>query len=439
MFLIAVYNILLPFFLLASLPRLLRTMRRRGGTWKDLKERFARYPPGLRDHLASLDRPIWIHAVSVGEVLVAARLVETLRQIAPHSPLFLTTTTTTGYATARERLPGLPIAYSPLDLRSVVRRTLDCVRPSQIILAESEIWPNLLSLAQTRQIPVSVVNARLSPRSRQRYLRFRRLLSPLLSTLDLVCVQESADRELWIQLGLDPGRVVHTGSIKFDPASTTHDARQIAGFSKLVESIWPGPSRARILLGSSHAGEERLLAEIVAGLRTEFPDLRLIAVPRHFERRQEVLADLAAAQIPAFLRSQLPASEPPHPPPVVLVVDTTGELASWYALADVVVIGKSFLAHGGQNPVEPILAEKPVVTGPHMENFAALCDTLLRNGGIRRAADAGSLTETLRELLRQPAAAAAMAERGRAVLQNHVGATRRTADLLLSRPLGAPS
>ncbi|HUF60696.1 MAG TPA: 3-deoxy-D-manno-octulosonic acid transferase [Verrucomicrobiales bacterium] len=437
MFLIVLYNLLLPFFLLASLPRLLRTMRRRGGAWKDLKERFACYPPGLRDRLASLEGPIWIHAVSVGEVLIAARLIESLRQLSPQTPIFLTTTTTTGYATARQRLPDLPIAHSPLDLRSVVRRILDCVRPSQIILTESEVWPNLLSLAHARQIPVSIINARLSPRSRQRYLRFRRFLAPLLSRLDLVCVQESADRELWIQLGLDPGRVVHTGSIKFDPSSSSHDARQIAEFSKLLQSIWPGPTHARVLLGSSHQGEERLLAEIVVGLRTEFPDLSLIAVPRHFERRQEVLADLAAAQIPVFLRTQLPAPAPPRPSPVVLVVDTTGELPSWYALADVVVVGKSFLAHGGQNPVEPILAEKPVVTGPHMENFAALCDMLLRNGGIRRATDAGALRDALREFLRQPAAAAAMAERGRAVLQNHVGATRRTAGLLLFRPPGA--
>jgi 3-deoxy-D-manno-octulosonic-acid transferase len=292
----------------------------------------------------------------------------------------------------------------------------------------------LIGQSAARNIPVAIINARLSPRSQERYVRFQSLLRPLLSKLDLVCVQEQQDRELWLHLGLEPQRVVHTGSIKFDPASTNHDAQQIATFSQLLDSIWPGRAQPRVLLGSSHKGEERMLAEIVASLRIEFPGLCLIAVPRHFERRDEVLADLAAAQIPAWLRTHLPAPTPPRPPPVVLVVDTTGELRSWYALADVVVIGKSFLAEGGQNPVEPILTEKPVIAGPHMENFAALCDTLSRNGGIRRVQDAESLREALRDLLRHPVEAAAMAERGRAVLQSHVGATRRTAALLLKPP-----
>lgn len=437
---LVLYNLLLPVYLLVALPGLLLKMKRRGGYGRHFGQRFACYDSALCERLAG-DRPVWwIHAVSVGEVLIAMKLIERIRERASEHALILSTTSSTGYATACQRAPQeVSVIYNPLDLPGVVQRSLRKLRPSQIVLMESELWPNLITAAAKRGIPVSIANARLSPRSGRRYARFRRWVAPTLNRLQGVWTQEEGDSKRWEAAGLEAHKIERLGSIKFDPiADRPPREDQVAALRSILDALWGDPNiepRRVMLLGSSHAGEERRAAELYLRLRETQSDLRLVLVPRHFERAESVLSELQAVGISVRRRSQESdcKSEPrASGDPEVLLVDTTGELRAWYGLADMVVVGKSFEGRGGQNPVEPILAGRPVVVGPHMENFAGLTARLVNAGGMAQVADWTSLFDLLDQWVRDPASARQLVDRGQKVLAEHAGATDRTVDKMLA-------
>ena len=422
------YNLLFPIGLMLFLPAYLLKMRRRGNYRENFGQRFGIYSREVRLRLAQ-HRRTWIHAVSVGEVAVGLKLATKMRELDPAFCCVVTTTTSTGYAFAhKEAPPWLEVLYNPLDLWPVVHRAFAVIRPTRIVLVEAEVWPNLAAAACARRVPLALVNARLSPRSERRFRRFRAFVAPTFRRLDLVCVQEARDVTRWESLGVPRTRIANVGSIKYDPTEVQSDPSVPLA---VLQHVRIDPASRPILLGgSTHDGEEEILGKLFQQLRADFPRLRLIVAPRHVERKREIRSQLEALGLRVRFRSESHA-QPDEAAPDCLLLDTTGELRNWYHVATVVFIGKSLTAHGGQNPVEPILAGKPVVFGPHMENFASLAHALLEAEGAVEATDAGLLAARIAELLRDPVRRERLVANAGRILASHHGATQRTADLLM--------
>ena len=418
-----IYNLFWPVGLLFFLPGYFTKMIRRGGYREKFGQRLGIYDRELRDRL-SKQRSTWLHAVSVGEVNIALKLANALRALEPDLHCVLTTTTTTGFAFARKTAPlWIEVVYTPLDYWPIMRRAFSVIRPARILLVEAEVWPNLAGEAHARQIPLVLVNARLSPRSERRYRRFRFFVAPIFRLLDLVYVPEREDIERWTALGVLRDRIHVTGSIKFDPDVQPESQTAAASVSNALSS-----DSLVFFGGSTHHGEEKILAGIFLRLRQQFPALRLFIAPRHVERLQDIRADLGAFPLRVGLASESLQGRVADAD--CMLLDTTGDLQRWYAIATVVFVGKSLTAHGGQNPVEPIFAGKPVVFGPHMENFAALTKTLVSSNGAIQVSDAESLERAVDELLRDSDARQRLVQNAHKALSEHEGATARAAALI---------
>ena len=416
------YNLLWPVGLLLLLPGYLRKMFRRGGYRRNFGQRFAIYDRAVRARLG-IQPPVWLHAVSVGEAAIALKLARSILQIKADARFALTTTTTTGFAFAENNaVPEIEVLYTPLDFWPVMRRAFTVINPERVILVEAEVWPNLMANAARQGIPVALVNARLSPRSERRFLRFRTFVAPAFRQLDLVCVPEAEDVERWSALGVIPDRITHTGSIKYDPEEPAPNRSR-----SIVEE---GQAQRPVLLGgSTHPGEEEILARVFLELRSQFPDLLLFLAPRHVERVAQLRKQLESMSLRVRLCSELDGNLAASAE--VLLLDRTGDLRSWYPLGSVVFVGKSLAAGGGQNPVEPITAGKPVIFGPHMENFASLAAELIRNHGGIEVRDQDSMAAAVADLLKDSGRRVQLVENARRVIDHHRGATMRTAELVL--------
>ena len=423
-----IYNLLWPLGLLFFLPGYLMKMFRRGGYREKFGQRLGIYGIDVRARLAK-QRSTWLHAVSVGEVTVALKLASALRAVEPDLHCVLTTTTTTGFALAnRNASSWIEVMYAPLDFWPIMRRAFAVIRPARILLIEAEIWPNLAAEAHGRRIPIALVNARLSPRSEKRFRLFRFLVAPTFRLLDLVCVQDPADVDRWQQLGVERSRIRNTGSIKYDPVN--RDDHVDIQKARVFDSNVSNQDQLVLFGGSTHPGEEEILAKVFLKLRQQFPSLRLFIAPRHVERLREIRAQLEALSLPVRLASEARNHRDAKPDCVLL--DTTGELQRWYGIATVVFVGKSLTAHGGQNPVEPIVAGKPVIFGPHMENFAALAQTLVAKNGAIQVLDVEELECAAEKLLRDNEARRLLVQSAERVLTQHRGATAHTAQLIVA-------
>ena len=419
------YNLAFPLVLIVLLPAFFFRMLKRGKYRHKFGQRLALYSPRVRRKLAR-GGWTWIHAVSVGEVLIALKLIGEMRRRDPTLRVVLSTTTSTGFSLAdKERSDWLEPIYNPLDFLWVARHAVRVIRPRRLILVEAEIWPNLTAEARRSGASLALVNARLSVRSEARYRRFRPFIAGLFNQLDLLCVQDPADAERWEALGVDRKKIECPGSIKFDGDEGPCGERR--DFRSELRALGVADDAIIFLAGSTHPGEEKILGEITLRLREDFPRLFPVVVPRHAERWREVRQDLREAGLTVAVRQGDPA--PPETPDALLV-NTTGELRDWYACADVVFVGKSLTVRGGQNPAEAIAAGKPVVVGPHMGNFAHLVSQLVGAGGLIQVAEAEALESAVRKLLADPEGAGAMAARGRECLRFHHGATVRTCEAL---------
>ena len=431
-----VYNLFWPIGLLFFLPGYLLKMVRRGGYREKFGQRLGIYDRDLRARLSRgrEKRSTWLHAVSVGEVMIALKLIQQLRTLEPDVHCVLTTTTTTGFALANKNaLPRIEVMYTPLDFWPVMRRAFSVIRPARIVLVEAEIWPNLAAEAHARRIPLVLVNARLSPRSERRFRRFQFLVAPTFRLLDLVCVQEPEDVDRWHRLGVERSRIKYTGSIKYDPADFDYTAEAQGPGGVVATSpgyVLPVLSLERPVLfgGSTHRGEEEILTKAFLNLRQKFPSLCLFIAPRHVERVRQIRTQLEALSLDVRVASRVEGDNEAKADCVLL--DRTGELQRWYSIATVVFIGKSLTAHGGQNPVEPILAGKPVIFGPHMENFARLAKTLVSKNGAIQVSDIDSLERAVDNLLRDSETRQRLVQSAREVLNQHHGATARAAALI---------
>lgn len=411
-----IYNVLLPFVLLLGVGPWVIKMLKRGGFGTGLLERVGIYKNAPDFEPLGV---VYVHAVSVGEVLIALKLIATWLNEYPDDKFVIAPTTATGHAVAVAQAPeGVRVIYSPIDVPFVLRRMFARFDPKQIVLIESEVWPNLLAIADKLQIPITVGNARLSERSERRYLKLRSIMSPLFSLFTKVGVPEVADRERWQNIGVRPGVVEVTGSIKFDQSGAVKPTCRPA-FQEMLDAF--GEKRIVMVL-STHVGEEALIASAVQELSE---DVLCVLIPRHAERRAEVKADIEALGFEVVLRSQF---RTPRTASACFVVDSTGEMRDWIAHANVAIIGKSFLGKGGQNPAEAIVAGVPVITGPYMGNFEPLMSMLREVSGIICVEGGGVLTAALGEL--ESANVEQQVARAREVLELHQGATLRTVNAL---------
>jgi 3-deoxy-D-manno-octulosonic-acid transferase len=421
------YNLLFPIVLLLLLPGFLIRMTRRGNYRHKFGQRFGIYSAGVREKIAGTNR-VWVHAVSVGEVNIALKLIQSMREADPELAFVLSTTTSTGFKLAVSRKSAwLEPIYNPLDFYPVARRVVRLIRPRCLILVEAEIWPNILWEVRRMGAKAALVNARLSPRSEKRYRAARWITAPVFNQLHLLCLQEARDTDRWKSLGLDPAKLVLTGSIKFDDSATA--PRPVRDFWAVLEEIGVPKNTPILLGGSTFEGEELILAEVYKELRQSHPDLFLILVPRHHERAEMVARQLEGAGLTVMRRTQPFAEGKPD----VLLVDTTGELAGWYLCASVVFVGKSLCAKGGQNPAEPVTAGVPVIFGPHMQNFSTLVRAFLQVDGAIEVDDAHEIRNAIESLLANPARRADMVANAAKCLEIHRGATQRTIVELQSR------
>lgn len=404
--------------------------RVRAGLWERL---------GLKAARRAGDRPcIWVHGVSVGEVLAAKPLIREIERELPGFEVAISTTTNMGREVAEKHYPGKHVLYYPLDLSFAVRRALHAVRPDMIVLVELEIWPNFLREAYREGIPVALVNGRISERSFRGYRLVKKLLFRPLAKIRRFCVQTVEYGARFRALGIAAEQILVTGTLKYDGLPSVEDAATLEKEHRAALGLGDAPV---LVCGSTHAPEEREILGAYQRLKADFPDLRLVLVPRHVERIEEVLRDvreagakvirkteLAPAAVGAHCGAPLQSATQAEDP--VIVVDTMGELAKIYAAATVVFVGGSLVDHGGQNMLEPAGLGRATIFGPHVENFRESADLLLRAGGAAQVADAAELERVVRDLLRDPARRADMGRCAWAAIDAHRGAAAKTVAVL---------
>jgi len=424
------YNILFTAFFVLASPHYFLRMKRRGNWQGGFGQRFGRYDAKFKQAITNR-QTLWMHAVSVGEVNLCTQLIRALEPRLPNVKIVVSTTTTTGMEQLERKLPShISRIYYPIDYRSFVSRALSLVRPKAIVLVEAEIWPNFIWGARKRGIPLFLVNARLSDRSYPRYRRFGFLFRPLFRAFDGVGAQNEADAEKLRQLGCRAEVVRVVGSMKFDAAKL--DERRLLNVPGMMKQLGIRPGAPMLVGGSTHAGEEALLARIFLRLRERFPDLFLVLVPRHFERSREIGRELEALGVRFIYRNEI-TNTTQYPPNGLqcLLVNTTGELKYFYEHATVIFVGKSLTAAGGQNPIEPGALGKAMVFGPNMQNFAEVARSFLDHNAAVQAKDATELEQALGSLLGSQTRMDELGRNALAVVEENLGAVDRTVDMIV--------
>ena len=422
------YSVALALGMLVSLPYWLFQMARHGKYSKGLAERLGRLPSRLV--LPKEQEPaIWVHAVSVGEVLAVAGLVEELQRRFPQHRIFISTTTDTGQALARKRFGEANVFYFPMDFAFAIRPYLRALRPRMVVIAETEFWPNFLRLAHASGARIAVVNARISDRSWPSYRRFRGLLRRLLANVDLFLAQTPEDAARLRDIGATPERVRVTGNLKFDVPAPAPPAI-VESVRKSIAATGAAPV---LVCGSTVEGEESLLLKAFENLLVQHPRAVMILAPRHPERFAAVAALLEQMSI-RFLRRSLWNGEALTSG--VLLLDTIGELAALYALADIAFVGGSLVPRGGHNIIEPAQHGVATVVGNHTENFRDIVSLFESRDAVRIVGPA-ELPLVLLELLANDEERKALGKRAAETMRSQIGATARTAgelQELLARP-----
>jgi 3-deoxy-D-manno-octulosonic-acid transferase len=392
---------------------------------RSLCERFGVYSPRLGEELMG-SRPLWIHAVSVGETMAASSLVLELMKRGFQGKMVLSSVTATGNQVARERFPGAgAIVFFPLDFRRVVQKSLNRLQPRAVLLTETELWPHFLRACREKGIPCILINGRISETSFKRYRWAKWFFRYMVKGMTLLCMQSEGDLDRIIRLGADPARVHWTGNLKFDQfVMEKEDNLRPRWWKELV--IEEGTPV--FIAGSTHPGEEEAAIAAFLAVKKDIGNLVLLLAPRHPERLAEVERIFAQSGL-AFCRRSVIGREGERKADAILL-DTMGELSRMYSLGTVVFVGGSLGRTGGHNILEPAFYDRPILIGPHMENFREIAELFLSQEAALCVKDASDLAERLRWLLLHPQVAREMGERAGLLLRRHQGATQRTLDLL---------
>ncbi len=401
-----------------------------------------KYRTGWREKLFGQVKPrvgnrpcLWFHAVSVGEVLQLEPVLKELRVREPGLEFVISTTTPTGRSVAESKFPRDTVCYFPLDFSWAVREAIARLRPTAVVLVELELWPNFILHARRAGVPVALINGRLSERSLRGYRRLRPLIARLLRSLAAIAVQNPTYAERFLELGASRERLSVTGSIKFDRVETN---RRNPKTLELRAAFGIGESEPVFVAGSTQESEESAAIDAYLAVRPRFPNLRLILVPRHKERFEEVARLVESRGLPLCRRSTAsngatrPGKQDGRAP--VLLLDTLGELAACWGLADVAFVGGSLTNRGGQNMIEPAGYGATVLFGPNTQNFRDVVERLLSAEAARVVQNGGELTAALADCLSHPERARAQGTRAQELVLAQQGATQRTIDILTSLP-----
>ncbi|MFH1846395.1 MAG: 3-deoxy-D-manno-octulosonic acid transferase [Candidatus Omnitrophota bacterium] len=415
-----IYNIFFIIFSIVYLPYLI--IKSKGH--KDFLQKFGFLP----DKVKNLKNPLWIHAVSVGEAVLAAKLaVEITSRFKDISIVVSTTTKTGNDMIKRMGLDAVDaVFYYPLDLGPIVSLAVRTIKPSLYVMIETELWPNLLEEFYREKIPVILANGRISDKSFNNYKSIRFITRRILKCIDTFCVRTKEDEQRIIELGAPSDRIVVTGNMKFEERIPNKEEavflRELAGFDDKDEVI---------VAGSTHYPEEALMLDIYKELKSKREKLKLILVPRHVDRTEKIRQDLEKKGLKCSLFSGcLEKKNCFSGTDEILLVDTIGHLKALYNIASVVFIGGSFVKKGGQNPIEAALWGKPVVFGPHMFNFKEIAAMFVKSGAAIQVKDVSELKKTLVELLDNPCKREEMARSAANVISMNSGAVKKTADVI---------
>ncbi len=390
----------------------------RGKLHRGIFVRLGFLPSGAR-----FNRPIWLHAVSVGEILAARPLLEELRKRYPEKQIVISTVTTTGNELARGiAARGDYVFYLPFDLSFIVKKFITLIKPVLFLSVETEIWPNLISYLYQNKVVVAIVNARISPGSYRGYRCVYYLIRGILRKISLFCVQTESDAERFVRLGAPREKIKVTGNMKFDIQPRQTDLR--------LSDLGLNENDKLIVAGSTHSGEEEIILRVFRSLRKVMPLVKLLIAPRHPERAKEVerLA-LEKGLKPCFI-SRLGTDATASAGAEVFILDTIGQLACLYSLATVVFVGGSLVKKGGHNIIEPAQFAKPIIIGPHTYNFRQITEYFFRQEAVAVVKNEEELEESLRILLENDARRKSLSRNAYEIISLHRGAAEKNAELL---------
>jgi 3-deoxy-D-manno-octulosonic-acid transferase len=415
------YTFLFTIAYLIMLPHFLMRMKRRGGYRTRFSDRFSFYPQEVRRRLAQLNRPIWIHAVSVGEVYVAGQFMRALRKAKPKAHFVLSTTSSTGWKEAEKLVsPHDVLLFFPLDFPFSVKRAIKAIKPSMLIITEAEIWPNMIRACHASSVPLYLVNARIADASEKFYRMGRFWFGPVLNKFSRIFAQSSLDKNRFVAAGAKPEIIEITGSFKFDVAKRAPEKEE--AIRAFLARFGITEHHTVLLGGSTWPGEDAILINIYKRIQSRYPHLRLVIAPRHFEKADAVQAEIVKAGFRCYRKSKLtPTVKAPSDSHAVILADTTGELMGFYGNADIVFVGKSLCEHGAQNMIEPCLCGAATLVGPYTENFRPVMVDLLESAAILQVPDAAALEQEIVRLLNDPAARKALGARATATVKRRTG------------------
>jgi 3-deoxy-D-manno-octulosonic-acid transferase len=381
---------------------------------------------GVLPENLSLDRPIWIHAVSLGEVISIRGLVEELRKVFPDKKFVISTVTPAGNKIAKTLVKDKDlVTYLPLDFSFIVRNIVSRINPGIFIIAETEIWPNLITCLYKKNIPIITVNARISDASLKGYSAIRFLIKPILNKISLFCAQTESDADRLKRLGASPDKVKVTGNMKFDQLGLA----QVPGYR---ERLGLDFTSKLFIAGSTHPGEEEIILSAYSGLLNKFPGLKLLIAPRHPQRAKDLLKITAVYGFKGLEVSGLnPVNINPKDKPV-FILDTVGELVNFYSGADIVFVGGSLIKRGGHNILEPANFGKPVIFGPHMFNFRDIAGMFLKNNAAIMVNTKADLASAIEEILKSDSRVTQLVDNARGVIARNQGATLRNIEAIKS-------
>jgi len=423
-----IYNLFLTIFAVFIIPFCLLKRKYRAG----FRQRMGFYPPLSKEK----EKNIWIHAVSVGEVIASASLIKGLKKMYPGCKIILSTVTAAGKRIAKEKIPDADfVIYFPFDFSLTVKRAFDSIAPAVCIIMETELWPNFLREANLRGIPVAVVNCRISEKSFGGYKKIRLFMKKVLKNVALFNVQTEDDRKRIIELGAVENNVRVCGNIKYDHEFKSIEAEKIEEIKKTIGI----ENNDKILIaGSTHPGEEDVILDLYLNVLRSHPDLRLIIAPRHIERAGEVEEIVRRKWLVSMKKTEL--SNPPQSPLYkrgeegegrpIIILDTIGELSFMYSIADIVFVGGSLVPHGGQNILEPAFYKKPVLFGKYMMNFQEIAKEMVLSGGGIQVENWDGLKKEVEGLLNDGKRMKEMGENGYGVIMRNRGALLRNLELI---------
>jgi len=413
------YNFLLTLLLIGTIPYFLfRSL---------LSKRFRKALPQRMGFFRSpsFKHPTWVHAASVGEVFCSIPLLKKIKNEFPHSRIVLTTMTSTGNKTAKSYLPETDqVLFVPIDHPLIIRRTIKKIQPGLLLIAETELWPNLLRSCGKKGIPIILFNGRVSQRSFRRYLLFKFFFKECLQYISFFLMQTEEDRKRIIKIGGESQKTRAVGNLKFDqpfPSFTPETRNEIA------KTLGLSGKENVLIAGSTHSGEEEILVTLFKELKKKDPNLLLILAPRHLERLEEVERILKKEALSWLRKTSLPigAGQSDQGHPEMILLDTMGELMGIYSLGTLVFVGGSLVPIGGHNPLEPLFFRKGVLFGPYMFNFLEISSRLIEAGGAIQVSNKEELFSQLKRLLSDEGARKELGEKGYQFLQKHQGATER--------------